>query len=256
MFYLLIIICLFLSQSILLDDIKQQIIISFLNESDGYKIIEHITDLTNNNCSEEVYDQYEKGTMSKIFALNLSREALNSLLRCNFIIENKLRAEVSAIFDRLALISNDDYKPIISDGILTLSSRFKDYKKDDVAGDFKIILNETKETIGEIDFELGEEFKYSGNVSYAIREQFRENYYATKALKLLVDLVDNNESDVDKSLFISVKVNNVASQKVALNNGATLVYDGDVPKDDSLYYIDGIKQVKVYKIDKFNKGKV
>lgn len=245
-----------LSQMFLLEDIKQQIIISSLTESDGYKIIERITDLTNNNYSEDFYDQYEKGTMDKIFALDISRELLNSLLKCNFIVENKLRAEVRGIFDRLALMSNEDYKPTISDGILTLSSRFKDYKKDDVAGNFKIVLDETKETVGEIDFELGEEFKYSGNVSYAIREQFRENHFATKALKLLVKLVDNNESDVDKSLFIAVKQDNVASQKVALNNGATLIYDGDVPKDDSLYYIDGIKQVKVYKIDRFDKGKV
>lgn len=245
-----------LSQCVSFGDINQRITVSSIDENYGYKIIECITDLTNNNYSEEFYDKDEKGNMNKVFALALSREVLNSLLKCNFIMENKLRAEVSGIFDRLALMSDKDYKPTISDGILTLSSRFKDYKKDDVAGDFKIVLEKTKEILGEIDFELGEEFEYSGNVSYVIREQFRENHYATRALELLVKLINDNESDVDKSLFIAVKPDNVASQKVALNNGATLVYDGDVPKDDSLYYIDGIKQVKVYKIDKFNKGKV
>lgn len=245
-----------LSQSILLDDIKQEVIISSITRNYSYKIIERITDLTNNNALEDFYGHAEKCNMDKIFALALSREILNNLLKCNFIKKNKLRAEVSEIFARLALISDEDYKPIIGNGILTLSSRFKDYKQSDVAGDFEIVLDETKEIVGEIDFQLGKKFEYAGNVSYAIREQFRNQHYATNALKLLIELVGHNESDVDKSLFIAVKPVNVASQKVALNNDATLIYDGDVPKEDSLYYIDGIKQVKVYKIDKFDKGKV
>lgn len=66
------------------------------------------------------------------------------------------------------------------------------------------------------------------------------------ALDLLKCLLKFNGYSKDK--YIYTLPNNIASQKVAIKNKGKLCYEGFVLKEDSLYYIDGIKEVKIYKI--------
>lgn len=37
-------------------------------------------------------------------------------------------------------------------------------------------------------------------------------------------------------------------KKVAINNGGELAYSGEVPSDEGIRMIDGVKEVKVYRI--------
>ena len=61
-------------------------------------------------------------------------------------------------------------------------------------------------------------------------------------------LVYNEYSD-NKDIYVAILPDNEFSQKVAVNNGGNLYYAGAVPKTDSVYYIDGVREVKVYKIE-------
>jgi len=117
--------------------------------------------------------------------------------------------------------------------------------------EFNIILNCTNEIIGDICLYYYEnsDFSYRGNVSYSIDKQYRNKHYATNALNLLKNILQNHKYSGDKNLYISTLPENIASQKVAINNNGILFYDGMVPQTDSLYYINGIKKVKIYKIE-------
>ena len=66
-----------------------------------------------------------------------------------------------------------------------------------------------------------------GNVSYQIDDQFRNNGYATKALKLLVKLLKQNNFKGDKDLYFWVSYYNEPSKKVILNNGGEVLSGGD-----------------------------
>lgn len=78
-----------------------------------------------------------------------------------------------------------------------------------------IIMNDTREIIGDISFDYmcGSGFTYGGNVSYFIKEEYRHNDYATKALTLLKELLKNNTYSGDKDLYISTLPDNEFSQK-------------------------------------------
>ena len=115
---------------------------------------------------------------------------------------------------------------------------------------FHIVLNETNDVVGHIafDYSLSSGFDYSGNVEYSIKEEYRNKKYATKALALLKKLLKSNTFDGDKDLYISTLPENIYSQKVAVNNGGILYYDGEVPKEHIIRITDKIKKVKVYQI--------
>lgn len=162
---------------------------------------------------------------------------------CEFLIRK--------IYYFLNLIPEKQYNPIITDGEITLSWIYGN--KNDINKSKRlvldIILNETKEIVGDIAVDFNNYgFTYAGNVSYEIKIQYRNKHYATKALKLVKKLAELNEFNGDKDLYIATLKDNYISQKVALNNGGILCYEGNVPTDNDLYYIDGVDYVKVYKI--------
>ena len=147
-------------------------------------------------------------------------------------------------------MNNLKYFPIISNDTITLYTSFN-FFYDDYAY-FDIVLNDLQKKIGTIDFHFNKKgFSYSGNVGYLIYDDFQGNHYATQALSLLKELLI--EKKVKKDLYVSTLPNNIKSQKVALNNGGKLVYEGEVPSCDAINMIDGIKEVKVYKIPIKNK---
>lgn len=112
-----------------------------------------------------------------------------------------------------------------------------------------IILNKTKQIVGQTSFNYYQNgFTYRGNISYYIDEEFRDNHYPTMALGLLKKLLKDNLYTGDKDLYISTKLENYKYQKVILNNNGELFYNGKVPEDDSLNFIDGVKEVKVFRI--------
>ncbi len=163
---------------------------------------------------------------------------------------------IDLIYRYLNIISEKDYFPVIKDDTLALSWKYnneKDINKQMSEG-FAIVLNKTKEVVGDISFDYQRKagFQYEGNISYSIHKEHRHKHFGTRALKLLKELLQNNEFTGDKDLYIAAKPDNKYSQQVAINNGATLIYDGEVPEKESINYIDGIKNVKVYKISMNN----
>ncbi len=120
---------------------------------------------------------------------------------------------------------------------------------------FRIQNNQTHEDMGYIEYELGKNnFDYGGNIQYFIRTPFKGKKYATKALSLVKELVLSAPEVYDKDLYISLLPENVASEKVALNNGGILIYDGLVPVNSLLYLNHGIEKVRIYKIASCEKG--
>ena len=115
---------------------------------------------------------------------------------------------------------------------------------------FDIILNETKEIIGNIcfDYSLSEGFDYSGNIGYSINKEYRHMGYATEALKLLKEFLKQISFNGDKDLYVAMLPENKYSEKVAINNGGILYYEGLIPKEHIIRIREGIKNVKVYKI--------
>lgn len=139
---------------------------------------------------------------------------------------------------------------VLTDGVLSLSwakEEDKDVLEQIDHARFEIILNDTKEVVGTItfDFRQTESDPYFGNVSYEIYPYYRNNGYATNALKLLKELVKNNEC-TQKDLYISIVKSNKYSQKVALNCGAELYFSGEIPED--VIYTEKERDINIYKI--------
>ena len=142
------------------------------------------------------------------------------------------------------------FNGVLTDGELSLSWAKKE--NDDILeqidhASFEIVLNDTMEVVGTIafDFRQIENNPYFGNVSYEIYPYYRNNGYATKTLKLLMELVKNNKSSL-KDLYISTIKSNEYSQKVALNCGAELFFSGEIPED--VIYTENERDINIYKI--------
>lgn len=236
-------------------------IIELNNSSKDYKISEYIHD---SNLSTKTCKWYPSKNsifyLEKNEALSLAKSLLDNLYYMDI---NKILNEhnyygyrvldIYDLYDRLNLVNDEDYYPVINDDVMTLSwpHRFghTDINKQRYEN-LDIILNDSKEKVGNISFNYysNDNFNYEGNVSYEIKEQFQNNHYATRALELLKTLLKDNNYDKDKSLYISTLKDNVSSQKVAKNNDGELYYEGKVPKNNPLYYIDGVEEVKIYRI--------
>lgn len=116
----------------------------------------------------------------------------------------------------------------------------------------EVVKKDTLEVVGQLEFVLQDKdkdnFSYRGNVSYEIYKSHQNSGYATAALGLLKQYIDDNLSEYNRDIYISTTRENVYSQKVALNNGAVLYKDTDVPKCEPLYYMGKVSHVLVYKI--------
>lgn len=220
-----------------------------------YKVTKYIHDLTYNTKEVKFYpfdmeNEFNLFCLERIDAIKLLYRLIDKLNSINNI--NKI-IDIYRICDITNLVFPKDYYPVISNELLTLSWRCR-FDKEDINNEkytnFDIILNETREKIGNISFDYccASGFTYGGNVSYYIKEGFRNKKYASYALSLLKKLLINNYFTGDKDLYISILPNNIYSQKVAEYNGGEIIYSGSVPADDSLNYIDGVKDVVVYKI--------
>ncbi len=191
----------------------------------------------------------------KEFLINLMKRKKNPTTskkqrvnKTNNAIQDDIKNDTSKVVDKTQCY------PIVYNDILMLSWPLQNiYGEKDIYYQkrlfFDVILNETKEKVGEINCHLGDEFQYGGNVDYFIYEKYRHHHYATMALELLKQLLQNNLSNAEKILYISTLPEDTYSQKVAQNNNAELYYDGEVPVTDSLNYINGVKKIKIYKID-------
>lgn len=148
-------------------------------------------------------------------------------------------------------LSKKEYPPKISNeqiGLLS-SSGTEDISSSPYLS-FDIIKNDTLERIGRIGFHTSnlDELFYGGNIDYTIYERFRNQGYGTESLALLKKALKENPYAIKDGLLISTVPENIYFQKIAIKNGGILIYEGEVPKDNLLYQLDHVKDVKVYKI--------
>ena len=242
-----------ISQRKLVDDKIEEIVVYIDKRTEKYKIIKYVHNLDHSTIFIKWYPQNDE--KNKMFTLD-KVEAFSSMYRLVDDMEKDGASKFTNI-EQICRILNlvEDYKyfPVIKDDMITLSwpCRFGETDINKRKYEFfDIILNDTKQVIGQIsfDYQTAEGFTYEGNVSYNIKDEFRGNHYATRALALLKKLLKQNLFDGDKDLYVSTKPDNYKSQKVTINNNGELVYKGSVPEDDSLSYIDGVKKVNIYKI--------
>lgn len=228
-------------------------VINLYNDK-NFSISKYIHDLNHSTKFHKTYRPNQKHiidifNLDKIEAFALAQNLLDDLKEVTDI--HKI-ISVYGLYDRLHLIPSTWYNPIISDEEITLSSNR--YSSIDSVNSKKncalnIILNDTKEKVGQITFNLTNDgFTYNGNVGYEIKEEFRNKGYASRALKLLKEVIKTNNHVGDKDLFVSTNPDNIGSQKVAIKNAGELIYDGEVPKNNSLNYKYGMDKVKVYQI--------
>ena len=225
-----------------------------LYEDKKFSVSKYIHGLDHSTKFHKTYNTNKKSLVNifnfdKIEAMALAQQLLDELKDVDFLYKI---INPYLIYDRLNLIPSTWYNPIISDDEITLSSnRYSsidtvNYKK---ICSFNIILNNTKEQIGKIAFNLEKgNFTYDGNVRYEIKEEFRNKGYATRALNLFIEIIKTNKYVGDKDLFIATTPENIYSQKVVQNNDGSLIYDGQVPENDQFNYKHGVKEVKVYQI--------
>lgn len=132
---------------------------------------------------------------------------------------------------------------------LTIPKDFEEYDNN-----FDIYLHDTDTYVGNIWFDEGfdpEFTKYFGNIGYEIKEKYRGNNYAFKAVSLIKSIM--LEDDVKVMLF-SINKDNMASRHIAQKLGAKILCHRLPPKNHKLYNL-GNEEIIIYKYDLEKKGK-
>lgn len=219
-----------------------------------YKISRRIYDAAGNNLEQQEYDSESPYQKDLYLVRKRLKEETRVLLMNLKTVSNFIEElEMGDIYHDLDLLLEKEYVPVIQDNIISLCLQSL-HKIDSIQKDrmrsFYIILEDTKEIVGEIlyDYVIGEGFSYGGNTSYYIKSHFRNCHYATLALKLLKEFLKDHEFEGDKDLYISTEIENECSGRVAQNNAAYLVYEGEVPDGEIIKSLDGVEKVKVYRI--------
>lgn len=210
---------------------------------DDFKITYVTHDL---NHSIDNNKRLKKFSLDRSKEIILVKELLTNLGKIENINEI---IRLSYIYELLGIVNEKFQFKVIEDDEISLYYHKKDSINTEKFASLEIAFNDTKEIVGTIDFNyFNPGFSYGGNISYEINKNFQNRHFATKALKLLKKLLKTNNFKGDKDLYLAILPDNIKSQKVACNNGGELIYEGKVPDSDSMNFIDGIKNVKVYRI--------
>lgn len=200
------------------------------------------------NDEEKSYNYWEN-EFEKGNDINRVKEFIDYLRDIKNNHTYRVLYDIYDLYFSLSLIDESSHKLIIEDNEIALMlPNFRDEKAPWML--LSIVLRNTKENIGTIEFNLKDDnFCYKGNVSYFLKELYRHKGYATRALKMVKQLVREYNGDVDRCLYISILKDNDDSQQVVLNNGGKLFYEGEVPRGDNLRIYDKVDYVKIYTID-------
>jgi len=109
---------------------------------------------------------------------------------------------------------------------------------------FDIYLSGSSESIGKIDIRIGynENLYYGGHIGYTVKEEFRGNHYAAKAVLLLKKVAHAHGME---KLIVTCNPDNIASRKTCEYVGANLVKIVDIPEYNDMYQ-RGEKEVCIY----------
>ena len=87
---------------------------------------------------------------------------------------------------------------------------------------FYIVKEDTNEIVGMISYNFEKE-----NISYNIKSKFRGNHYASKALSLMLELLNQNIHICEYKLYVKVLKENIPSINTALRCNLPLVKSND-----------------------------
>lgn len=165
----------------------------FSNHKYKLKIIKN-----ENGIKSDITDEFDE-------ALEISK-MLEELNIINFPFYINIFNDKVRIIDSLPAtleISNDE--------ISLYSSRQPDTPLNELKSErYLIVKNDTQEAVGNIKFAFRET-----NISYAIDKSFQGNHYASKALKLMLELIKDNVNFQDTNLYVRIYKDNLASIKTA-----------------------------------------
>jgi|LGOV01.1.fsa_nt_gb tagatose 1,6-diphosphate aldolase len=139
---------------------------------------------------------------------------------------------------------------ILSDNEIDLIINAKKPANDDLgfvpAYHYHIKKHGMNDVIGQIDIRIGHNSNtfYGGNIGYGVDEDFRGNGYASKAVRLLMEVAKKHNMN---KVIITCNPDNIASRKTAERAGAALLEIVDLPEDNDMYK-SGETQKCIYEI--------
>lgn len=202
-----------------------------------YEVTEKIS-----NDKKKMFRRYNnsyitQNTFPKKEAIDIAIKILEDLRGIKEVLDY---IDFYLLYKNLNVVRKDFIFPVCSDGIITLAEKCNPgflY--------FEIILNETNEKLGFISWNaMKEGFSYDGDVSCEINSIYRNNGYATRALKLLLDNLAKRKIN---EVYVASKLNNFASQKVIEKNDGKLLLKGYLV-DEKTKKLHNIEEVMVYKL--------
>lgn len=123
-------------------------------------------------------------------------------------------------------------------------------------GDLYYFLHADDKIVGLFKISINLKNKYrenNGNIGYIIAEKYRNKGYATKGLKLLIELIKEKKLIKEKELYFTCLQNNKYSIKVILNNGGYIHHY----KNDKVYLRIRLDELKLKNspLEEFDKDK-
>lgn len=192
-------------------------------KNNNYKIMHNLKSSINNIETYSMDNSDYTNNLSKNKAFTYAKTLLDDICTIDKI---KNIIDVNLLYKKLNIITKDKYNPVISDDKISLCTMKKeDNILDKKSSFFNIVLNDTKEIVGDISYNyMNEGPSELGNVMYNVKEKYRHNGYCTRALSLLIKLLKNNTYNGNKDLYLATI--NEYSMRVAKRNGGVL-YNGE-----------------------------
>ncbi len=192
-------------------------------KNNNYKIMHNLKGSINDIETYSMDNNDYINNLNKNKAFTYAKTLLDDICAIDKI---KNIIDVNLLYKKLNIITKDKYNPVISDDKISLCTMKKeDNILDKKSSFFNIVLNDTKEIVGDISYNyMNEGPSELGNVMYNVKEKYRHNGYCTRALSLLIKLLKNNTYNGNKDLYLATI--NEYSMRVAKRNGGVL-YNGE-----------------------------
>lgn len=127
------------------------------------------------------------------------------------------------------------------------------YKENPEQMKLEIINNHNLDIIGSVlmNFRVIDNLypEYTSNIEIEVDKYFQNQGYATKALQLLLEYINQNKEINCLKILLAIEPENTVAQQVALKNGARCYHEGVVPKSSSLYLNKRYTKINLYEIN-------